>query len=552
MLDQEKAYDRLSLDFLWAVMHKLGFGDSFISLLQGLSTGAVARMQVNSALTPDFPILRGVRQGCPSAPLLFAISSIPFIQAVKNAARNGGLLTVVLPGGVSLDVSAFADDTAIFAFAIATIGKKIQALQLHRVSFEGRVVLLRFLVQTKLSYLLSFLHLWKSQLKIIRQLFRTMLWGLSVAGKAKTPLVAWDFLSAPGLLGGLGIWDVLIMEQSFLLKWVGLLLTNPPDAAWPLVFGLLCPRTRGRTLAEFLLLADFPDPIGSPMARRMLNAWDSLRNMFKWCPAEVRIPSDLPFGDGLVLLAKGGYISHNELSSISSSGAFAECSRWGDLSVLSQPAAMVGGALLAKLTSFPVVPGAFHFDPAEWRWHYPGSDEGRVFPVSVGGAYRALSSSSYTAVACRLNRSWDLHWPPQQWLTLFNLVWSKGVPSRDSIFLWRAIYKGFFTGEVSSKLHHQDCSCRDCGASVEDAHHALAGCSARRSLWTTLADKVTSVAVFARMLERGISIPQVLFSLLSSPAGSRLLPLLILVQGFRACWRRRCRLHFEGSAPSLS
>ncbi|KAL3684715.1 hypothetical protein R1sor_002737 [Riccia sorocarpa] len=96
MLDLEKAYDRLSLDFLWEVLGKLGFGDPFINKLRALSLGASGRVQVNSALSPDFPIQRGVRQGCPLAPLL---SSVPLILSVQAAAKEGKIKPLTLPGG---------------------------------------------------------------------------------------------------------------------------------------------------------------------------------------------------------------------------------------------------------------------------------------------------------------------------------------------------------------------------------------------------------------------------------------------------------------------
>ncbi|KAL3678825.1 hypothetical protein R1sor_021781 [Riccia sorocarpa] len=114
MLDLEKAYGRLSQEFLWDVLGKLGFGEDFIAILRGLSTGAIARVQVNCALTPDFQIDRRVRQGCPLAPLLFALSSVPLILSIQNAAKNGGIKTVRLAGGLTLDVNALADDTTLF------------------------------------------------------------------------------------------------------------------------------------------------------------------------------------------------------------------------------------------------------------------------------------------------------------------------------------------------------------------------------------------------------------------------------------------------------
>ncbi|KAL3701485.1 hypothetical protein R1sor_019507 [Riccia sorocarpa] len=270
MLDLEKAYDRLSLEFLWEVLRRMDFGSHFISVLQGLTHGAVARVQVNHSLSPDFPILRRVRQGCPLAPLLFALASVPFILRIHSAATTGAIKAVQLPGDLTLDVIALADDTAIFlalheptfhiffqilgqfqsasgakvnlkkSKIMLVVASRIHSLYDRHLSFEGRSVLLRFLVQSKLSFAMSLVLLRNSQLKTIKQLFRSLLWGLSKEGAPKTPLVGWDFLTAPTSAGGLGIWDLQRFNMAFLTKYTDSLLLNPPDATWPPLFWNLC------------------------------------------------------------------------------------------------------------------------------------------------------------------------------------------------------------------------------------------------------------------------------------------------------------------------
>ncbi|KAL3680949.1 hypothetical protein R1sor_023905 [Riccia sorocarpa] len=84
----------------------------------------------------------------------------------------------------------------------------VQGLHSNLLSFEGRAILLRFLVQTKLAFLLSLVTLRSSQLRTIRALLRSFFWGQSQSGKPKVPLVGWDLVAATPLAGGLGVWDL--------------------------------------------------------------------------------------------------------------------------------------------------------------------------------------------------------------------------------------------------------------------------------------------------------------------------------------------------------
>ncbi|KAL3702468.1 hypothetical protein R1sor_020490 [Riccia sorocarpa] len=89
-----------------------------------------------------------------------------------------------------------------WAPTIAAISGRIQTLTDRNLSFEGRCSTLRFLVQSKLSFTLSLTVLRNSQLKTLRQLLQSMLWGSTKEGKFKVSLVAWDLLAAPTTDGG--------------------------------------------------------------------------------------------------------------------------------------------------------------------------------------------------------------------------------------------------------------------------------------------------------------------------------------------------------------
>jgi exonuclease III len=72
-LDQEKAFDRVSHEFLYKVLEKFGFGGSFIHWIKLLYSNASTMININGFLTSKVLLKSGVRQGCPLSPLLYVL-----------------------------------------------------------------------------------------------------------------------------------------------------------------------------------------------------------------------------------------------------------------------------------------------------------------------------------------------------------------------------------------------------------------------------------------------------------------------------------------------
>jgi hypothetical protein len=122
LLDFEKAYDRLNRSFLWLVMEKMGFGERFIEAIKVLHKGAVARVEVNNEVSEVFPVEGGVRQGCPIAPLLFALATVPLIKILKKASG-------IRYAGEIATVSMYADDTVIFIDSVTKVRQTISLVK---------------------------------------------------------------------------------------------------------------------------------------------------------------------------------------------------------------------------------------------------------------------------------------------------------------------------------------------------------------------------------------------------------------------------------------
>jgi hypothetical protein len=72
-LDQSKAFDRVSHEFLFSILHAFGFGPDCIMWVKVLYTSYQSRVEVNGNLTDPFAVTRGVRQGCSLSPLLYVL-----------------------------------------------------------------------------------------------------------------------------------------------------------------------------------------------------------------------------------------------------------------------------------------------------------------------------------------------------------------------------------------------------------------------------------------------------------------------------------------------
>jgi len=110
-LDLAKAFDHLNWNFLTQALHRLHLPGHFIQLLKCCYNSPSMAVLVNGRPTEFFTPNRGIRQGCPLSPFLFAIAinelSITLNQALQDANLQGVSLGHNCPPIHSL---LFADD----------------------------------------------------------------------------------------------------------------------------------------------------------------------------------------------------------------------------------------------------------------------------------------------------------------------------------------------------------------------------------------------------------------------------------------------------------
>ena len=95
-------------------MKALGFGTHICSVVRTLGMGSFSELLFNNTIVGSFEVIRSIRQGCPLAPLLFAIGSHPLVTALEESAEKGEIQGLELPDGKHLLAKLFADDSILF------------------------------------------------------------------------------------------------------------------------------------------------------------------------------------------------------------------------------------------------------------------------------------------------------------------------------------------------------------------------------------------------------------------------------------------------------
>lgn len=111
-LDQEKAFDRVDWDFLYATLSKMGFGDSFIRWIKLCYTDISSSVIVNGYLTRPFKPSRGVRQGCPLSPLLYILTMEVLAVNIRLTPNIVGIRVPRISNSLPV-LSLYADDTSV-------------------------------------------------------------------------------------------------------------------------------------------------------------------------------------------------------------------------------------------------------------------------------------------------------------------------------------------------------------------------------------------------------------------------------------------------------
>ena len=109
LLDQEKAFDSISHEYVFYTLKQFGFGATFISHVSLLYNHVFSIIKVNNSLCAPLTVGRGVRQGCPFWGILYSLCIEPLL--IRLGASLPGF--PVMPTKRPIVISAYADDVCV-------------------------------------------------------------------------------------------------------------------------------------------------------------------------------------------------------------------------------------------------------------------------------------------------------------------------------------------------------------------------------------------------------------------------------------------------------
>ena len=111
-LDQEKAYDKIRHDYLWATLEAFNLPELFINTIKSLYRNARTLIAINGVFSDSFKVTRGIRQGDPISCGIFDLGIEPLACLIRNDVNLKG---ITIPGiEEPIKVNLFADDTNLY------------------------------------------------------------------------------------------------------------------------------------------------------------------------------------------------------------------------------------------------------------------------------------------------------------------------------------------------------------------------------------------------------------------------------------------------------
>lgn len=112
LTNAQRAFDQVEWPYMMSVLHKFGFGPSFIKRIEIIYSQPTASVMTDQNISPPFAVHRGTRKGCPLSPFLFAV----IIEPLAASLRQSPLISPIDMFGYKHYLSLYADDILLYIF----------------------------------------------------------------------------------------------------------------------------------------------------------------------------------------------------------------------------------------------------------------------------------------------------------------------------------------------------------------------------------------------------------------------------------------------------
>lgn len=404
-----------------------------------------------------------------------------------------------------------------FDFLIEVVSSRLNSWKSKLLSQAGRIILIKSVLQAILIYFMATTMIPANVIKKLNALIRKFFWG-KVDKQRYMALLAWEKISAPIGLGGLGLRDLSIMNKAMLMKML-----------WRMVMGseaLWAQQLRAKYLPRSHLWSSKRGSRCTGFWRGLLALREHLQSMVAW-----------QLGDGSIcrIFAEPWFpqaLSHTPQT---------QQDRLATVNSLVDE-----GTGLWKVD---LIAGRFRYAAAmaiisNIRPPTQGRGTNRlIFSLSSNGLYsvKKAYASLYTKLSHQLSGGLGVN--DQRLTRLWKHIWHAGqLPPRLRVFLWKLAHSAIPLGKVmSSRLRRGDPICQMCGQEEEDALHLAMLCSFSRSVWLGRRLAIRTDRFGPNIQRALIDLMEMVPEPLWEEVGLTLW----------AIWRSRNNLVFQGKQPSF-
>lgn len=352
--------------------------------------------------------------------------------------------------------------TEAFGFLKEKVHKKLQGWREKTLSIAGKEVLLKTVVQSIPTYVMSCFELPKQLCLDIQQCMARFWWGAK-GDERKIHWIAWEKLCAPKTEGGLGYRNLNLFNQALLAKQGWRLLTNPSSVA-------------ARVLkARYFPHSSFMEAVCQP---GMSFSWRSILAgktvLARGLRYQIGNGCDVSIWDDPWLPLPYNFKPFSPPK--------ANTEHWKVKELMNQDSLdwnkNVVEDLFTKMEADIIlsIPLSLCNKKDRLIWHY---DARGIFNVKSGyhaaWNYHNQQSSAAASTSDTMVKG-----------NIWNKIWKAHIPPKVRSFVWRLI-KGILPTRyaLSKKVSIQDMKCLFCNDQVESDTHLFKHCSVLVSYWKT-------------------------------------------------------------------
>ncbi|KAF7843911.1 uncharacterized protein G2W53_000816 [Senna tora] len=445
-LDIQKAYDKLSWDFLQAVMIKMAFPTNVIQVIMQYVTTVSYSLMLNGQQVGSFCPQRGILQGDPLSPYLFLLCSNILSCMLHKEERAKNIQGIQFDphncSSIKRVLEKYATLADLFNELVEKVESKLAGWKSRLLSQIGRLTLIKSVLQASPIYQLSVLPMPNKYADRIDALSTNFYWGHN--NKSGIHLAAKQKLFKSRVRGGLGLRQTSLFNKALMAKQVWRVVSQPASvySQW----------ARAKYFSNNLEL--LPKKTTQPAAIwRCLDKSGSLIFDHLWW--KIATGEQVPLGSRFWWPLLTNYpFQHQNVAALINS----QTRTWNQPLVNQLFAPSVASNILHS--PLPLCTSA---DSFIWKFSITGE-----YKVSEG--YQLLSDTRH-----QNNPSQFFPW---------KYLWSLSIPSKIKNFIWRILNNALPNLTNLTRHHMQlDEICCICQRDSESLHHLFIHCTFARSIW---------------------------------------------------------------------